>query len=86
MSEANELADHKQRLGTMSARLAAAESELRRLRRVIDDAPELWKVFNEAGDVLGYREVVSATDADNPSRAECCKVLTMDVLEAIDVM
>lgn len=38
-----ELADHKQRLAAQSARLAAAESEVRMLRQWSDDACDLLR-------------------------------------------
>lgn len=80
MSEANELADHKQRLGTMSARLAAAESEVRRLRRVIDAAQVASIIFNDLQQVHDV-DVFDEDDDGVP-----CRVIRMSELEAIYAM
>lgn len=91
MSEANELADHKQRLGTMSARLAAAESELRRLRRVIHEADTGYAVYidgkfdtADADEfIAGMSAGFAAADGESVVGRRV-KIVPIDELEASD--
>lgn len=77
-----ELAEHKQRLGTMSARLAAAESELRRLRMVIEDSDPCWGVF-DSGDSLVRVDLHSEIElADDGTYVRCMHLVAIGELEA----
>jgi hypothetical protein len=91
MSDHNELADHKQRLGTMSARLADAESELRRLRRVIHEADTGYAVYidgkfdtADADEVIaGMSAGFAAADGESVTGRRV-KIVPIDELEASD--
>lgn len=79
VSVLQELADHKQRLAAQSARLAAAESEVRRLRRVIEDAPAYWGARSAGRLWLCVNESSAKEFNSDPVR---CKLVPMDELEA----